>query len=314
MRKFSLSLLTVTVAVSAMLVLPQAQNISAKEETLTDQVQELSRNTDWKQLEQIDLQFDVFHPQGMTKVGDLYYMSSVEIIEGTTKYEQPVDGYDRTPGNGKGHLFVFNDQGELLEDIELGEGNMYHPGGIDSDGESIWVPVAEYRPNSESIIYKVNPETLKVEEAFRVNDHIGGVVKNDKTGKLHGVSWGSRLFYEWNKKGKQLSVEDNSSHFVDYQDCESTGKGQMICSGIAELPNPAADNSKFGLGGLALINLKNNETIHEVPVTELSPQGHVITRNPVFLEKAGEEIQMYAVPDDDDASLLIYQTTNLSNN
>ena len=130
-------------------------------------------------------------------------MSSVEIIERTTKYEQPVDGYDRIPGNGKGPYFVFNDQGELLEDIELGEGNMYHPGGIDSDGESIWVPVAEYRQNSESIIYKVNPETLKVEEAFRVNDHIGGVVKNDKTGKLHGVSWGSRLFYEWNKKGKQ---------------------------------------------------------------------------------------------------------------
>src|SRR4051794_29507670 len=85
-------------------------------------------------------------------------------------------------------------------------------------------PVAEYRPNSESSIYKVNTETLKVEEAFRVNDHIGEVVKNDKTGKLHGVSWGSRLFYEWNKKGKQLGVEDNSSHFVDYQDCESAGK------------------------------------------------------------------------------------------
>ena len=106
-------------------------------------------------------------------------MSSVEIIEGTTKYEQPVDGYDRTPGKGKGHLFVFNDQGELLKDIELGEGNMYHPGGIDYDGKYIWVPVAEYRPNSDSIIYKVNPETMETEEAFRVNDHIGGIVKDD---------------------------------------------------------------------------------------------------------------------------------------
>ena len=136
-----------------------------------------------------------------------------------------------------------------------------------------------------------------------MNDHIGGVVKNNKTKKLHGVSWGSRLFYEWNKKGKQLSVEDNSSHFVDYQDCESTGKGQMVCSGIAELPNPKGRRK-----------LKEKQTIHEVPVTDLSPQGYVITRNPVFLEKAGEEILMYAVPDDDDASLLIYQTTNLSNN
>ena len=41
---------------------------------------------------------------------------------------------------------------------------MYHPGGIDYDGEYIWGPVAEYRPNSESIIYKVDAETLKVEK------------------------------------------------------------------------------------------------------------------------------------------------------
>ena len=42
-----------------------------------------------------------------------------------------------------------------------------------------------------------------------------------------------------------------------------------------------------------MINLKNNKTIHEVPVTELLPQGHVITHNPVFLEKVGEEIKLY---------------------
>ncbi|WP_428909736.1 DUF6454 family protein [Niallia sp. Krafla_26] len=311
MKKVSLSLLTASVAVSAMLTLPHAPMIQAKEETLNDQVQELSRGTSWEKLDQIDLQFDVFHPQGMTKVGDLYFMSSVEIIEGTTRYEQPIDGYDRSPGKGKGHLFVFNEQGELLEDIELGEGDMYHPGGIDYDGKFIWVPVAEYRPNSESIVYKVNAETLEVEEAFRADDHIGGIVKNDKSQKLHGVSWGSRLFYEWNHKGKQLNVEDNPSHFVDYQDCESTGNGQMICSGITNLPNPANNNS-FQLGGLALLDLKNNDILHEVPVTELSPKGNVITRNPVFLEKAEEEIKLYAVPDDDDASLLIYQTTNLS--
>ena len=48
------------------------------------------------------------------------------------------------------------------------------------------------------------------------------------------------------KKGKQLSVEDNSRHFVDYQDCESVGKDQLVCSRIAERPNLAADNSKLG--------------------------------------------------------------------
>ncbi|WP_308162560.1 DUF6454 family protein [Bacillus sp. ISL-7] len=37
--------------------------------------------------------------------------------------------------------------------MKLGEGDVYHPGGIAIDCKSIWVPVAEYRPNSKSMIY-----------------------------------------------------------------------------------------------------------------------------------------------------------------
>ena len=47
---------------------------------------------------------------------------------------------------------------------------MYHPGGIDYDGDDIWVPVAEYRPNSRSIVYRVDPETMKATEVFRFAD------------------------------------------------------------------------------------------------------------------------------------------------
>jgi hypothetical protein len=220
-------------------------------------------------------------------------MSSVEIIEKPVKYDQPRDGYDRTPGKGVGHLFVFNKEGKLLKDIELGEGMIYHPGGIAFDGKYIWVPVGEYRPDSHSIIYKVNYETLKVEEAFRVNGHIGGMVRDEQSGKLIGMSWGSRKFYEWNEKGKQLRIKANSSHFIDYQDCEGVGQSKMICSGISEFPNPATEYTKpYELGGLALIDMKNLTTIHEVPSMEFSLQGHVITRNPVFLENAGDDLRL----------------------
>ena len=50
--------------------------------------------------------------------------------------------------------------GSLVTDIRVGASEMYHPGGMDYDGTSIWVPVAEYRPNSHSILYSVNPETM----------------------------------------------------------------------------------------------------------------------------------------------------------
>ena len=46
--------------------------------------------------------------------------------------------------------------GNLQKDIILGEGDMYHPGGIDFDGTNVWVPVAQYRPNSSAIIYRVD--------------------------------------------------------------------------------------------------------------------------------------------------------------
>lgn len=296
-------------SVSTALAMPQLYNAGTEERKLTDQFQQLSRSTKWQQKEKINLQFNTYHPQGMTRIGDLYYMSSVEIIEKTVKYDQPRDGYDRTPGKGVGHLFVFNKQGELLKDIQLGEGHMYHPGGIAFDGKYIWVPVAEYRPNSHSIVYKVNPKTMKAEEVFRVDDHIGGLVRDGQSGKLMGVSWGSRKFYEWNEKGQQLNVKENPSHFIDYQDCESAGRGKMVCGGISVLPNPTTDNSKpYELGGLALLDMKTLDMVHETPLTEFSPQGHVLTRNPVFLENSDQGLRLYAVPDDDYASLLVYET------
>ncbi|MEU8606857.1 DUF6454 family protein [Actinoplanes sp. NPDC048791] len=83
--------------------------------------------------------------QGLARVGDRLILSSVEILEAPVRYPEPVGGYDRTPGKGRGHVFVLDLNGNLQHDIVLGEGDMYHPGGIDVDGRSLLVPVAERR-------------------------------------------------------------------------------------------------------------------------------------------------------------------------
>lgn len=283
-------------------------------QTLIEQFQNLTRSTKWEQKDKIKLQFNNHHSQGMVRIENLFYMSSVEMIEYPSKCDQPQHGYDRTPGKGIGHLFVFDNQGMLVNDLLLGEGSIYHPGGIDFDGTHIWVPIAEYRPNSQSIVYKVDPTTMEAEESFRVHDHIGGLVRDGHNGNLIGNSWGSRRFYEWNHNGEQLLMKENSSHYVDYQDGQYVGEEKMILSGISDLTISTGLNSQsFELGGLALIDMKTLETIHEVPITEFSPQGHVITRNPVFVENAGQELRLYAVPDDDQGSMLVYETSNLNN-
>ena len=66
--------------------------------------------------------------------------------------------------------------------------------------------------------------------------------------------------------------------------------------------------AKYELGGLALLDMKTMETVNELPIPLYSPQGHVITRNPVFLENTTQGIKMYAVPDDDQSSMLVYET------
>jgi Family of unknown function (DUF6454) len=269
----------------------------------------VTRATSWERVATIDLPFDAEHPQGMVKIGDRYFVSSVEIIEPTQPCPVPCDGYDRTPGRGVGHLYVIDADGALLADVELGEGHMYHPGGIDYDGRSLWVPVAEYRPNSNAIIYRVDPDSLEVEEAFRVNDHIGGVVRDRIDRHLHGVSWGSRTQYEWTTRGRELVREPNESHFIDYQDCDYVAFRKMVCGGIANLTAP--DGEVFELGGLALIDLAKSEILHEVPLQQYSPvTNHVITRNPVYLEPTAEGLRLYTAPDDDhDAAILIYEAT-----
>ena len=284
--------------------------------TLTKNVGALDRNTKWKLTNKLKLDFPTFHTEGIAFAGDRVFLSAVEILEPTVKYPSPEGGYDRTAGKGIGHLFVMDRQGNLEKDIVLGEGDMYHPGGIDFDGKNVWVPVAQYRPDSSSIIYRIDASSLTVHKQFEVKDHFGGVVLDKTTGHLVGNTWGSRRFAEWNDKGRQLKTWDNSSFFVDYQDCQYAPAGKMICAGVTNLPQtPAAGGAAatYELGGLALIDLRSHDVIREVPVQEWSTAGHVTTRNPVKLAADGNELTMWTAPDNGEegngTEILTYKAT-----
>lgn len=270
------------------------------DEDLVAAFENVSRSTAWTLTDTIDLEFNTHHPQSMEVVGDRIFLSSVEITERPMRYPGgPVDGYDRTPGKGVGHLFVLDRSGNLLEDIVLGEGDMYHPGGIDYDGEDIWVPVAEYRPDSAALVYRVDAETYEAEKMFGVEDHIGGVVRDRVTGRLVGQSWGSRRFYEWNEAGQQKDFWLNENHFLDYQDCEYVAARKTLCSGVTGLPAQPGATTGYELGGFAMIDLQDGHRIrHEVPVQLWSTAGHVITRNPTDIDAEGSHLTMYAAPDD----------------
>ena len=263
----------------------------------------VDRNTVWSQVDKLKLNFPTYHPEGLAITPDHLFLSSTQVTEPTQKYPSPVGGYDRSPGKGIGHLFVMDRQGHLQKDITFVVGDMYHPGGIAYDGTNVWVPVAQYRPNSSAIIYRVNAKTLAVTKQFEVKDHIGGIVLDQTSGHLVGNTWGSRRFYDWTLQGKQVHTWDNPSFFTDYQDCQYVPSAKMICGGITNLPQtPAAGgpSATYELGGLTMIDLRSHNILREVPFQKWSTAGHVMTRNPVKMSASGNQLTLWAAPDNGD--------------
>jgi hypothetical protein len=267
---------------------------------LAERVMQLARDSPWKLVATVPVKFMTHHPQGMVKIGDVFYVSSVDKIRGV------------------GHLFKIGPHGNRLADLRLGEDDIYHPGGIDYDGENIWVPVGEYRRDSRSIVYKVNPATMKATAMFRFADHIGAIVHNTDDHTLHGVSWGSRRFYRWtlDPSGRVTNAGVapqqlrtlNPSHYVDYQDCKYAGGRRMLCTGVTEMrQSPKAP--PFRLGGIDLVDLVEGRPVHQVPLLLWTRSGFDMTHNPVWIEATASGLRGYFMPEDDHSTIYVYDVT-----
>jgi hypothetical protein len=299
---------------AAVAVLPVAHTQSRAD--VADRVTKLTRASVWTQVATIPVAFPTHHPQGLVKIGNRLFVSSVEIQVRTSPMAPRAGGYDRDAGKGVGHLFEVDMKGNLVSDLELGEGDIYHPGGIDYDGRHLWVPVAEYRPNSRSIVYRVDPATMKATEVFRFADHIGAIVHNTDDRTLHGVSWGSRRFYRWTlgAEGRVTNAAApperlrtlNPSHYVDYQDCKYVGLRRMLCTGVTEMRQGPA-GPPFRLGGMELVDLAGGRPVHQVPVLLWTPAGMDMTHNPAFVEARGTGLRAYFMPEDDRSTVYVYE-------
>jgi hypothetical protein len=264
---------------------------------VAERVLKLTRDSSWTLVASVPVKFRTYHPQGMVKIGETIFISSVDA------------------GEGVGHVFKIDMAGNLIADLRVGAGSIYHPGGIDYDGTHIWVPVAEYRPDSRSIVYRVEPDAMKATESFRFADHIGAIIHNTDDNTLHGVSWGSRRFYRWTlgNDGRVTNAAAppdtlrtlNSSHYLDYQDCKYVGGRRMLCTGVTEM-RQTPDAPLFRLGGIDLVDLADGRPLHQVPVLLWTAGGLDMTHNPVWIEPSAMGLRGYFMPEDDTSTLYIY--------
>ena len=254
--------------------------------TLAATFASLTRTTEWTALEPpLALQFPAGHPQGMVRIGDVWWISTVDARE------------------RRGWLLAADaTDGSLLDRIPVGDDVRFHPGGMDFDGTALWVACSEYRADSTATIERFEPgaDERRAEVAFAVDDHIGAVVRLGPDGDLVGWTWGSRTFLRWSVDGTELGRAENPEHFIDHQDGQWLDDDLVLCAGVGSL----------GLGGFALLRGSDLTVLRSVPFFHRSPvSGRAATQNPVVAEALDEGVAVHLLPDDGDRAAIYRYVT-----
>ncbi|MBI4893059.1 MAG: hypothetical protein HY821_20720 [Acidobacteria bacterium] len=168
-------------------------------------------------LQTIALQAELHHVQGIVVDGDRLFVTSV----------------DRAARKGLLSEFALP-SGKLLRTVEVQQGDLFHPGGLDHDATSLWIPVAEYRPNSRASIQRRSKKTLDLISSFEVPDHVGALALSPDA--LILANWDARTFYRYTPAGKLISTSLNPNR-TSYQDIKFRN-GSIIASGLHPKPAP----------------------------------------------------------------------------
>ncbi|WP_422935101.1 DUF6454 family protein [Sinomonas sp. P47F7] len=284
---------------------------------MSAEVASWTRRTRFELVQRLPLRFPTHHPQGLAFAAGRIFLSTVEVYEPPAAL--PGSGRDpaqRTPGRGRGHVLVIEPDGTLAADLVVGDGDAYHPSGIDYSGGPLWVPVGEYRAQSRSLVYTLDPHTLELTERFEVDDHLTWLAPDPGAGALYGAGWGSRRFYRWalgdNSTVRGCEAWDNPSWHIDAQEGQHDGADRIICAGITELPD--AHGGTYELGGVAVVHFDERRITADVPVPLFSAAGHSVFRNPFVLTREGDDVLLHVAPDDGDeirgTEILTYRVIN----
>ncbi len=167
----------------------------------------------------------------------------------------------------------------------IDRGGQIHPGGCQSDGRRLWVPVAEYRPRSTTTMLALDPLTLEEIAALPCDDHLGGLASDgDET--LWGVNWDSRQFYVYRTNGQMVASHDNPTG-VAYQDLKWRA-GWLVCGGQWRSPK----------GPLAVVDVIDPQTWQ--CVARYHPGGKVASGGQNFCREgcAWFDGDLYLLPED----------------
>ncbi len=212
-----------------------------------------------------------FHVQGIDLDGDHLWVTSADTV------------------NRKGFLHLFSwPGGKLIRSVEIQRGDRFHPGGISSDAQSLWIPVAEYRRNSTSVIQRRDKRSLNLLSEFEVSDHIGCIASRPDA--LIGGNWDSRQFYIWDHSGRLTNKIANPTQ-VGYQEMKFVS-GTLVASGL--LPGKTGAIDWLDFPSLLLIRrITTGSTDRGVPYTN---EGMTVRNGTLYLLPEDGPSRLFAFP------------------
>ena len=215
------------------------------------------------------------HPQGITASAD-----------GTTWFVSAVLRKEQ-----KGVLAAFRAaDGSLVQRVEVQEGPRYHPGGVGRLGDTLWLPVAEYRRASTSVVQARDAATLALRSSFAVADHIGAVAVS--SAGIIGCNWDARAFYAWTVDGRQTQVVEHLGA-ARYQDLHWMGDA-LLAGGLL------GDTGVIDRLGWPSLDLQERIVVGQ------TDRGVVLTHEGLAL--AGDDVLL--LPEDDPARVFVHEWTS----
>ena len=253
------------------------------------------------------------HTQGLEVAGGRYYVTARRedvrpkraLLLRTGAEGTPWDVWDITPSDATGAPM-----------------NLDHPGGLQSDGARLWIPISESKPNSHCII-RVFPlaglvagQPLKSEFEILVNDHIGAVAVAAGRGLVLGANWDTETVYVWNFEGRLEqkltgsaltqrglgAVNLTSNHSgVAVQDWKFIGD-RLFASGLCREPGSAAPASRSRLISFAnFLQPEFQSLTVALPLqegTELAREAMTVAEGMVYFlpEDLGATNRLFRIP------------------
>lgn len=215
--------------------------------------------------------------------GTVHHVQGID-LDGNTLWVTSVDSSAR---KGYLHEFVLP-SGEHRRTAEIQDGARFHPGGLATGGASVWIPVAEYKRNSSTVIQRRNRNTLELESQFEVADHIGCLaVRGDV---LVGGNWDSRDWYVWDSKGTLQRKIANASGNA-YQDIKFDGN-ELVGGGLLLADRTGA------IDWLEFPSLKLATRL----LTGKTDRGHPLTREGLAVRNG----RLYLLPEDGPSRLFVF--------